>query len=116
MLSDKIIASNLGFAAPGQSEKPDTLVHLLRNKTQMGKIGGAVYLINFFDAAQPSVNAVLNAGIIWSKVVLQFLIRKGNEIINRWSTCGGEVKKEIAFAEWDNAEISSRYHFDPRLD
>ena len=99
----------------GKSEKRDTLVHLLPNKNQLGKIGGDVYLINFIDAVPLSVRAILYAGIIWRKVALQFLIRKGNEIINQCSTCGDEVKKVIAFAEWGILEISSRCHLNRRL-
>jgi replicative DNA helicase len=55
-------------------------------------------LINFIDAARLSVNAIFYAGIIWRKLVLKFLIRIGNEIINRCSTFGDEVKEVIAFA------------------
>ena len=92
----------------GKPERRDKLVDFLRNNNQLEKIGGAVYLIYSINAAPLSVNAILYAGIIWRKVVLQFLIRRGNEIINRCSTCGDEVKKVIAFAEWDIPEISSR--------
>jgi len=102
----KIFAAILELNSQGKPADLVTLVNLLRNKNQLQKIGGAVYLSNIVDAVPLAVNAAHYAGIIRRKAALRSLIRKGNEIINRCSKCGDEVEEAIDFAERSIMEIT----------
>jgi replicative DNA helicase len=93
-----------------------TLTNILREKGQLEKIGGAVYLARLVDTVPLAVNAQHYARIVRDKSSLRRLIEKSNIIARRCFEDRGNVDEVIDFAEtsiYEISEIKSRQSFHP---
>jgi replicative DNA helicase len=83
-----------------------TLTNLLKERGQLGSLGGASYLAELVDAVPMAVNAAHYAKIVQEKASLRRLIEQAAAITSRCFEDKGDVEEILDFAERSIFDIS----------
>jgi replicative DNA helicase len=83
-----------------------TLTNLLKERSQLGSLGGASYLAELVDAIPMAVNAAHYAKIVQEKASLRRLIEQAASISSRCFEDKGDVEEILDFAERSIFDIS----------
>jgi len=83
-----------------------TLTNLLKERGQLGSLGGASYLAELVDAVPMAVNAAHYAKIVQEKASLRRLIEQAASITTRCFEDKGDVEEILDFAERSIFDIS----------
>jgi len=83
-----------------------TLTNLLKERGQLGSLGGASYLAELVDAVPMAVNAAHYAKIVQEKASLRRLIERAASITTRCFEDKGDVEEILDFAERSIFDIS----------
>ncbi len=83
-----------------------TLTNLLKERGQLGALGGASYLAELVDAVPMAVNAAHYAKIVQEKASLRRLIEQAASITTRCFEDKGDVEEILDFAERSIFDIS----------
>lgn len=83
-----------------------TLSNILRDKKDLDRVGGEVYLVNLVDRVPSAANIVHYAKIVKEKAVLRGLIGAATEILTRSYNPGADVDSVLDEAEHAVFEIS----------
>ena len=83
-----------------------TLTNLLKERGQLGSLGGASYLAELMDAVPMAVNAAHYAKIVQEKASLRRLIEQAASITTRCFEDKGDVEEILDFAERSIFDIS----------
>ncbi len=83
-----------------------TLTNLLKERGQLGSLGGASYLAELVDTVPMAVNAAHYAKIVQEKASLRRLIEQAASITSRCFEDKGDVEEILDFAERSIFDIS----------
>jgi replicative DNA helicase len=83
-----------------------TLTNLLKERGELGSLGGASYLAELVDAVPMAVNAAHYARIVQEKASLRRLIKQAASITTRCFEDKGDVEEILDFAERSIFDIS----------
>jgi replicative DNA helicase len=83
-----------------------TLTNLLKERGQLGSLGGASYLAELVDTVPMAVNAAHYAKIVQEKASLRRLIEQAASITTRCFEDKGDVEEILDFAERSICDIS----------
>jgi len=104
----KIFSAMIALSEKSEPVDLVTLTNFLKDKEQLEKIGGAVYLSKLIDEVPLAVNALHYARIIRDKATLRDLIQRAYAIIKRCWADQGQVENIVDFAESCVFEVSER--------
>jgi replicative DNA helicase len=87
-----------------------TLTNILRDNSELEKVGGAAYLARIVDTVPSAINVTHYARMVRDKSALRRLIAKAGEITQRCYEEAGEFDQVLDFAEGAVFEISENKH------